>query len=233
MAILAGLLICGSAPGDAATIRITLRADDGATIAGVYHEPTHAPAPGVILLPMLGRRADDWQSVLSRFADAGFAVIAIDTRAQSLSVESGSTVESRAEAARMVLDVRAAKRFLSGRSEVSHAIGIAGASVGANLALIAAADDPTIRSVALLSPGLDYLGLKTEPAMRKYTDRPALLIAGADDPYARRSIAELATLGPGVRDVRTVESGGHGTVLLARSPDLVTQLVDWFRRTLL
>jgi acetyl esterase/lipase len=133
----------------------------------------------------------------------------------------------------MLFDVRAARRYLAGRSDVSQTIGIVGASVGANLAILAAADDPTVRSVVLLSPGLDYLGLKTEPAMRKYAERPALLVAGANDPYARRSIAELGKIGPGLRDARTSEAGGHGTVLLARAPDLVAALVDWFQRTLL
>jgi dienelactone hydrolase len=233
VAVLSAMVLVWSASVGAATIRITLRAEDGVTVAGIYHEPAHAPAPAIILLPMLGRRADDWQAVVSRLGDAGFAVIAIDTRAETVIGETGSIAESRAQSARMLFDVRAARRYLAGRSEVSHAIGLAGASVGANLAMIAGAEDPTVRSVVLLSPGLDYLGLKTEPAMRKFAERPALLIAGANDPYARRSIAELAKIGPGLRDVRTSEAGGHGTVMLARSPDLVTQLVDWFQRTLL
>ena len=47
-------------------------------------------------------------------------------------------------------------------------IGLAGASIGANLALLDAADDPGVMSVALLSPGIDYRGLRTEAAMKKY-----------------------------------------------------------------
>ena len=65
------------------------------------------------------------------------------------------------------------------RPEVAaDSIGIAGASIGANLAVLDAADDPGVRSIALLSPGLDYRGLRIEAAMKKYGARPALL-AGA------------------------------------------------------
>ena len=52
------------------------------------------------------------------------------------------------------LDVRAAKAFLRERPEViGNSLGIAGASIGANLAVLDAADDPGVLSIALLSPG--------------------------------------------------------------------------------
>ena len=73
----------------------------------------------------------------------------------------------------MVNDVKAARRHLAARPEVNHSrIGIAGASIGANLAVLAAVDDPTVTSLALLSPTLDYRGLRIEAALRKYGKRP-------------------------------------------------------------
>ena len=69
----------------------------------------------------------------------------------------------------MVQDVRAARRFLSSRAEVTPSrIGIAGASIGATLAALASADDPSVVSLALLSPSLDYRGLRLDAAMKKY-----------------------------------------------------------------
>ena len=91
---------------------------------------------------------------------------------------------------------------------------MAGASIGANLALLDAADDPGVRSLALLSPGIDYNGLRIEAAMKKYGARPALLIGSTKDPYARRSVRHLITLGPGPREVRLSDAVAHGTVLL-------------------
>jgi hypothetical protein len=40
-------------------------------------------------------------------------------------------------------------------------------------------------------------------------------------------------MGAGIRDLRLVTGAGHGTVMLARQPDLIGVLVDWFRLTLL
>lgn len=200
--------------------RVTVRAEDGVILTGAYYEPSRRPAPGIVLLHMLHRSHEDWDGAASRLADAGFAVLAIDFRPST-----GSELG---------IDVRAAKAFLRERPEVTPSlIGIAGGSIGANIALIDAADDPGVRSIALLSPGLDYGGLRTEAAMKKFGDRPAFLAGSTKDPYAWRSIRQLGQVGPGMREVRLTDAVAHGTALLSRDPELIPALVDWFRRTLL
>jgi pimeloyl-ACP methyl ester carboxylesterase len=130
--------------------------------------------------------------------------------------------------------VKAARAFLASRREVAlNRIGFAGASIGANLAILFAANDPTVRSLALLSPGIDYRGLRPEAAFKKYADRPALLIVSQEDNYSTNSARQLARSGPGVRDLRILNGAGHGTAMITRQPDLAASLVDWFRRTLL
>lgn len=201
--------------------RVTFRAEDGTTLTGAYYEPPRRPAPAIVLLPMMRRSHADWDAAATQLADAGFAVLALDFRGGE-------------DLASLPIDVRAAKAFLRERPEVvPTSIGMAGASIGANLALLDAADDPGVRSVALLSPGLDYRGLRTEAAMKKYATRPALLAASRRDPYAWRSIRNLSTIGPGTREVRLTDAVAHGTVLLSRDPELIGALVDWFKRTLL
>jgi dienelactone hydrolase len=219
--VLAALIGAAVATPRAATSRrISIRAEDGVTLSGVYHEPARRPAPGIILLPM--RSHVDWDAAASQLADAGFAVIAIDFRS------------TENDLSPLVRDVRAAKTFLRERPEVSTAgIGIAGASIGANVALLAAADDRDVRSLVLLSPGLDYRGLRIEAAMRKLAERPVLLVASTRDPYSLRSVRQLAATGPGAREVRLTDTVAHGTVLLARDPEMIGALVDWFKRTLL
>ena len=116
-------------------------------------------------------------------------------------------------------DIRAAVAFLAGLSDVRPgAIGMAGASLGANLAAVAAAAEPAVRSIALVSPSLDYRGVRIEGAMQQYGARQALLVASVQDPYAARSVRELAKIGTGSREVRWSSVPAHGTALLvARS----------------
>ena len=64
----------------------------------------------------------------------------------------------------MTQDVRAAVQWLSTRPSVRpDAIGVVGASLGANLALLAAVDQPLVRVVAAVSPSLDYRGVRVGP----------------------------------------------------------------------
>ena len=201
--------------------RVTFRAEDGATLTAAYYEPSQRPAPAIVLLHMLRRSHADWDAAASELSSAGFAVLALDYRG-------GEQLASYA------LDVRAAKAFLRDRTDVIPGrIGIAGASIGANLAVLDAADDPGVASIALLSPGIDYRGLRSEAAMKKFGARPALLAGSTKDPYAARTIRHFATIGPGLREVRLTDAVAHGTVLLSRDPQLIPALVDWFKRTLL
>ena len=68
--------------------------------------------------------------------------------------------------------------------------------------------------------------------MRQYGARPALLIAARPDYYAARSVKTLAENPPGVREIYWSDEPAHGTVLVARQPDLGRVLVEWFQRTL-
>jgi dienelactone hydrolase len=224
-------LLCDGSPGLAApgTQRVSFRTDDGVVIVATWSEPAHRPAPAVILVHMLQRTRRDWNDVASRLAAAGIGALAIDLRGHGES-SSGEPAPSYSV---MVEDLQAARRFLSTRDDVLPGrIGIAGASIGANLAALEAAGDTSIASLALLSPSLDYRGLRIEAAIRQYGKRPVLLVASDDDPYARRSALDLQKAGGGPRELLMVSAAGHGTHMLGRSWELPQALIDWFRRTL-
>ena len=95
--------------------------------------------------------------------------------------------------AAMVQDVTAAVRWLSTRPACGPAsIGVVGASLGASLALLAAAD-PRGPRVGLLSPSLDYRGVRIDAGLMKRMARaPMLLAASAEDPLALRTVRDFA-----------------------------------------
>jgi dienelactone hydrolase len=212
--------------------RVTIRTDDGVSLVATWYEPgTRAPA--VILVHMLHKSRRDWDAVASRLAAEGIGALALDLRGHGES--SGTLAEGETtDYSVLVRDLNAARHYLSTRTDVQPSkMGIAGASIGANLAVLQAAADPAITSIALLSPSTDYRGLRIDAAMKKYAARPALLVASDDDPYASRTVKELQKAGTGTREALILNHAGHGTVMLGRDPDLARTLVDWFRRTLL
>lgn len=223
------LVLLGVTAG-AASDRVTFRTDDGVQIAATWYEPSSRSAPAVILVHMLHRTRRDWDGVGSRLASEGIGALAIDLRGHGDSAGVAAEGDSPDYSA-MLRDLSAARRFVATR--VQGRVGIAGASLGANLAALEASNDPTIASLALLSPSLDYRGLHIEAAVRKYGDRPALLVSSDDDPYATRSVKDLQKAGSGMREPLLLSQAGHGTTMLGRNADLARVLVDWFRRTLL
>lgn len=216
----------------AGTERVTIRTDDGVSLAATWYEPQNRSA-AVILVHMLHKNRRDWDTIASRLAAEGIGALALDLRGHGES--SGVLPEGEAaDYSILVRDVIAARRYVATRSDVqpSH-VGIAGASIGANLAVLEASTDTAVASLALLSPTTDYRGLRIEAAMKKFGARPAIMIASDDDAYAMRSVKELQKAGGGTRELLIVNHAGHGTVMLGRDPDLARTLVDWFHRTLL
>ena len=217
----------------AASQRVTFRTDDGVTLSATWYEPSTRIGPAVILVHMLSRTRREWEAIAQRLSSEGIGALALDLRGHGESGGGAAGAPDRVDYSSMVLDLRAARRFLAQRSDVQQTrVGIAGASLGANLAVLAASADSSIASLALLSPSLDYRGLRIEAAARKVT-RPMLLVAGDDDPYASRSARELQKAGGGPRELVILTQAGHGTGMFARDPGLAGTLVDWFRRTLL
>ena len=102
-----------------------------------------------------------------------------------------------------------------------------GASLGANLAALEAADDPAVASLALLSPSLDYRGLRIEAA-----DAEVRRPADADRGERRRPIRDAVGARPaegrqGPREILCARRGaGHGTEMLER--DAIADAARWW-----
>jgi alpha-beta hydrolase superfamily lysophospholipase len=183
----------------------------------------------VVLVHMLGRSKEEWSFLAERLQDAGISALALDLRGHGRSGGSGGDLQA------MTGDVAAAVGWLAAQGTVrGFPVGIVGASLGANLAVLAAAESPIVRALALISPALDYRGVRIDAAlMKKVGDRPMWLAASTDDPYALRTVKELAAGGVGRREQRLSLVRGHGTPLLRSDPDLGRELVDWLQRSLI
>ena len=222
------VLLAMSGSALAANRAVALRAADGVAIAATVYEAPGSPAPAVVLVHMLTRTKEDWRPFAERLQAAGITALALDLRGH------GQSEGSAAPAQAMALDVRAAVSWLAARSEVrAGAVAIVGASLGASLALLTAADVPTVRGVALLSPALDYRGVRIEAAAKKYGRRPMLLAVSSEDPYALRTVRALTGEGQPAREQRISTQAAHGSHLVDRDPEVAAALVDWLRRTLL
>ena len=132
----------------------------------------------------------------------------------------------------MQRDVQAAVAFLKSRNNVATGrIGIAGASLGANLACWS----PPVTRRSDRSPCSRRATITRACGSRLPSARWTAGCCSSQAPTtvrAFRSASALAGTGSG-REMLTLTDAGHGTTMLLRQPDLAGRLVDWFRRTLL
>ncbi len=210
----------------AAARTVAFRSPSGRVVEATLNEASQRPAPAVVLVGMLGHSRDDWQAVAERLADARITTLAIDLPAAVVPGDPGAL-------ASWSDDVRGAVSYIVARPETkAGAVGVLGASLGASLAVLAAAGDPQVRSLALISPTSEYRGLRIDNVLRQFGARPVYMVASRQDPYAARSVRELAKNPPGPREIQMAEVAANGTVLLTREPDLVRLVIEWFQRTL-
>ncbi len=208
-----------------ASIPMQFVMSDGLNIIGTFWGAPSRPAPAVLLLHTLGGRKEDWLPFAARLHDAGYNVLAIDLRGY------GAT-GGQPDWTKAPNDVGSIFGRLSKLPGVeTYRVSIVGADIGANLALVACADIPDCRSVVLLSPALDYQGVKTADAMTKYGNRPVLIAASRDDAPSGSDSAALDKLAKGQHRLLIYEGKVNGLALITAQPNLGEIVIRWLGDT--
>ncbi|HEV8592980.1 MAG TPA: alpha/beta fold hydrolase [Pyrinomonadaceae bacterium] len=224
----------------AASGNVNIRSADGLVLVGSIYPSDKPNSPAVLLLHQWQSDRHSYDAFAKQLQAKGFNVLSIDGRGfgESTKTGDGKTVTpERTDAAvkAMLGDVEAAFKYLSEQKNVDpKRIGIVGASYGSSLALIYAADHPNVAAVALLSPGLNYFGnMPTEPSIKKYGDRPILLVAADDDKESADSVKKLKADGANDKyEVQIYPKGGHGTGLFGAKVGLENLLEGFFTKSL-
>ncbi len=212
-------------------VKVTVNTD-GATLAASYYPPAVSPpagaqsAPGVLLLHMLGRSRGDWDAFAKELQKLGIAALTLDLRGHGEST-------GPADWAKAPGDTRAAWEALIQQAAVDPKdTAIVGASLGANLALIAGANitNPPVVGVVALSPGLDYRGVQPEPVLPNFGQRPVFLVASQNDAYSYDSVKQMAAKAAKA-ETYYFTNAGHGMEMFA-DPALQPLLLDWLTKVL-
>src|SRR5262249_17128708 len=144
--------------------QVHFKTTDGWTIVGDLYTPSGASKGAVILLHQRNGSARDWEPLCLALQKAGFTALAIDQRGAGRSTQGPGPTGGNAPWPTSP-DIAAAIKFLA----VKKPVGLAGASYGANNALIYAAANPKqVTGVALFSPGANYHGLDALTPARAY-----------------------------------------------------------------
>lgn len=212
--------------------KIKFRTKDGVLIAGNYFKPQKEHSPVFLLLHMMPATKESWNAFALRLVERGFACLAIDLRGHGESIDkNGKRIDYKefrdAEHRDSMNDIISAKEFLEGQKNVDISrFAIAGASIGANLALWRASMDKDVRLLALLSAGLNYRGIEATEHAKIYPGH-VYILASEGDTYAAESSMQLYGIFHGEKRLNIINGTLHGTNMFDAMPELLDELLDW------
>ena len=215
----------------AKAIPVNLTTTDGIKIAGKYLQGPQNNSPAIILLHMMGRTMNDWDTIIPSLA-VHYSILAIDFRGHGQSkTQNGYTLDYRdftnTDWKNLINDVKAAYSYLRRLPDDSKIpISIIGASIGANIASVYAAEQPNVKALVLLSPGLNYYGIETTPALEKYNGK-ILIVSCEEDNYSFQSTRSLLLNKKVNIEFHECKGAYHGNRIITRYPDTKFYALEW------
>jgi dienelactone hydrolase len=213
-------------------IAVALRADDGFRLFADYYPPPESehPAPFAILLHNHRSDRSTWKPLAEPLQEAGFGVFAIDLRGHGESATTRSAERVAEQDPQIFLDMqedlRAAYDWISTRTELDRArFALVGAGSGCSLALQYAAMDRSVDVIVCMTPGLEYLGLRSEQDIKQIQGRKILLMATEDE---REACDRLSRLTDGVTK-RIAPGSAHGTRMFEHVSGAAAEIVTFLK----
>jgi len=213
------------------TENVRFTTSDGVVITGTLF-PAGANAPTVLCLHQWRSDRASFDELARKLQAAGYTVLTIDMRGYGGSTKTvdGKPVRTDRKAQP---DVTAAISFLRAHKSVdANRIAIIGASYGSSNAIQYAARDAAIKSVVLLSPGLNYFNeLPTEDAVKIWGSRPMLAVASSEDVRSVETLQAYSSIASRVQ-VQQYDNAGHGTDILRAGVGLDALILDFLKKNL-
>ncbi|MBK9617365.1 MAG: alpha/beta fold hydrolase [Uliginosibacterium sp.] len=206
------LPLCAAGPRS-----VEIKAPDGLVLKGSFHAAEKSSGRAVLLLHGMSGSRGTWASVVEPLLQAGISVLAIDQRGYG---ETGGAMNFNDSMG----DARLWLSWLRGQPDITpDRIGVAGASMGADVSIPVCSRDSQCAAVIALSPcngsnkeTLDFKG------------RGLLVLAAHKDKTSFLSAQAIFVQAQGDVAVHIVEGNAHGiTTLFDDDRSRIPEFVNW------
>ena len=213
--------------------KVNLISSDGKKIAANLYKVQN-PKGWLILAHSMPEIKEAWKEFAGKMQEFGYESLAIDLRGHGHSEggPDGYQKFSDEEHQSSIRDLEAAWNFLKSAGASPQKTVLIGASIGANFALEFIAENPDFKKAALLSPGFDYRGIKTEPLVLKLKkDQSVVFATSKNDGNNAAEVLRLYEKSPkGMNNhIIIYDNGGHGEKMLKAKNELdLTEAIKKF-----
>lgn len=190
-----------------------------------YASPGKVENRGVVMLHGFGASHAVWNDYAAQLQANNFEVMTLDFRGHGEAT--GNWEEfSQEDIRKFSDDAKEAIEYLRDVNEDMDIV-LIGSSIGANVALEVAANDPTINGVVLLSPAKEYHGISIVDTNANFT-RPILYSVSEGDTDSFNDTQFLYESTKSTQKMlRTFPKSGHGHKLVYNEPDLADEIINW------
>jgi alpha-beta hydrolase superfamily lysophospholipase len=224
-------LACGPAQAAQKTVHFTTA--DGCRLEAFYLAPSSGSYV-FINAHGLGSNKNEWGPFQEQLKNAGYGYLSLDLRGHGNSTacagkETKYMFFSEASWNAVSLDIETAAAWLKKRGLRPQKMVFCGASIGANLSLKAAAEGSLKpAALVLLSPGLEYAGVKTEIYFSSPREFRILTVAAREDGYSWASVMRLngTAMRKGLSAHSLEAAAGHG-VNMFKTPSIIPAILSW------
>jgi len=234
-ALIAALWLGAASRAVAESRVVRFRTQDGWNLSGTLYEPKRQGsnlAPAVIMLPEPGWvDRSIYDTYLSSGLQAkGFFALNIDLRGSGNSLGAKVLEEfSPEEMEGIQSDLSSAIAFVSSLPGVDPGrIGVVGAGISSEYAVVEAAENSQVKAVVLIS---GTLSAKAKELLRVDQSVPVLGVVGKEDKKSFREMAEVYALSPNPSSDLLV-AVGHGAVMFSHTKGLEENVIRWFEHNL-
>lgn len=214
--------------------KMSLITQDGVKIAADLYD-VEKPIGWLVLSHMMPATKESYKDLVIKLQNAGYESIAIDLRGhgESENGPEGFFYFKNEDHQKSILDLEAAIDYLIKKREATpNKISFIGASIGANLSLQYISEHQEFKTAILLSPGLNYRGIKTEPMIKNIKPgQKVFFISAADDGPNAEENKILYELMPNTanKKIQIYETGGHGTDILKNQQKLYNLIIEFLK----
>jgi dienelactone hydrolase len=216
--------------------RIKVFTEDGVEIIGDYYQVADSKFVG-ILIHMMPADRKSFNELAQLLNNYNYSAIAIDLRGHGESLNSSSgkldyKKFSDEEHQNYIFDIKAISKFLESQGFPLKNQFLIGASIGANLSLQFLANNKEVKAAVLLSPGVNYRGIKIENFLESELGNKLLVISTKNDFQSYSSLEIFKQKAPSTTII-VYDDNTHGTDIFKNHTELYQKIISFLKERLI